>query len=484
MSAPTTDQLPPHDELSEQGVLGCVMLDGKTSFAAARARFGTDEVFYDLRHAAIWSALCYLMEKDGTVDIITLKNELQSRNQLEQCGGLAYISTLPDKVPSAANVGYYVEIVWDKYVFRRLVQKNVAQVQQVYEFNGGSEALVTRVDELHTEWKKLIERGGIAPKNLCAPADFQDQYFDAFFNRKQDTYGWELPFEFPLRLRPSEMTLFTGDNGSGKSSMLGLIAIVVGRQLAKGEKIVIASLEVPPEITLWIMARQLLGVGKLELTEGNIKRIADALGWLNDRVLLYNFLGITDWRELLNTFKYAHEQHNGKMFIVDSVMRIGIADDDYALQGVVAEQFASFSIKTGAHTVLVVHENKGEGRAKDKVRGSKQWTDNAHNVCGMKRNEAKAEKIEELKQELRAAQAGIAKDNPNYKAAQVEFDDAVNKLRTTWDSKFILSKQRWPGSQQNGSRWLYFDHHALQFHEQPNQHSIDYLHKPLTPGTT
>jgi len=43
-----------------------------------------------------------------------------------------------------------------------------------------------------------------------------------------------------------------------------------------------------------------------------------------------------------------------------------------------------------------------------------------------------------------------------------------------WDSKFVLSKQRWPGSQQNASKWLYFNHESLQFHEEANQAPIDY----------
>jgi twinkle protein len=227
--------------------------------------------------------------------------------------------------------------------------------------------------------------------------------------------------------------------------------------------VIIASMEVPPEITLWIMARQLLGVGKLECNELNIAKITRALAWLNKRVLLYNFLGITDWRELLNTFRYARANRHGAVFIVDSVMRIGIPDDDYALQGIVAAQFADFSVKQGAHTFLVVHENKGDGRAKDKVRGSKQWTDNAHNVCGMKRNEAKAEKLEELKAENAAGEL-----------SNEDFEKKKIGMRKLWDAKFILSKQRWPGSQQNASRWLYFDHEALQFHEQPGDWSFDF----------
>lgn len=449
---------------NEQGVLGCLLLAPEASLPSVLERFGSDEVFYDLRHAEIYHAITYLHSKQKPIDTLTVSDELRTRDRLDQVGGLAYLNEVQDKVPSAANLPAYLAIVWDKFIARQLVEKNLAQIQIVRQFAGVSEGTVARIDEEHARWKKLMERGAVTPKNLCAPGDFGDAYFDVWFKREQETFGWELPFGFPMRIRPSELTLFAGDNGSGKSSMLGMISIAAAKQFEPGQKVVIASMEVPPEITLWIMARQLLGVGKLECTEENIVKISKALAWLNQRVLLYNFLGITDWRELLNTFRYARKERGGVIFIVDSVMRIGIPDDDYAQQGVVAAQFADFCVKDGAHTFLVVHENKGEGRQKDKVRGSKQWTDNAHNVCAVKRNEAKAEKLEEMKAENKAGEL-----------SDQLYRDKLEGMRKLWDTKFILSKQRWPGSQQNASRWLYFDHDSLQFHEQPGVGSLNFM---------
>lgn len=456
----------PHSYENEQGVLGCLLREPALTLSACAEQFGTDEVFYDLRHAAIYQSVLYLHANGKGIDGLTVMEELKSRGQLEQIGGPAYLNAIQDVIVSPANLPTYLEIVWSKYIARRLVEKNRAQIEIVEKHAGVAESFIARVDEEYMQWRKLLERGTVSPKNLCKPNEFGEAYYDAWFNRKEDTYGWELPFKFPMRLRPAEMTLFTGDNGSGKSSMLGMIAICAGKQFEKDEKIVVASMEVPPEITLWIMARQLLGVGRLECTKENILRITQALAWLNKRVLLYNFLGITDWRELLNTFRYARKQHNGAIFIVDSVMRIGIPDDDYAMQGVVAAQFADFCVKEGAHTFLVVHENKGEGRAKDKVRGSKQWTDNAHNVCAVKRNEQKAEKVEEWKSELAAGEL-----------SESQYREKMEGMAKTWDTKFILNKQRWPGSQQNASRWLYFDHESLQFHEQPHTRAFNFMLK-------
>jgi hypothetical protein len=460
----TDDVLPPHTEEAEQALLGCILADPK-KMPLARERIVDDNVFYGLPNRVIWNVMSGLHGEGRPIDLITVMQRLADLKRLEEIGGLQYLSALPDKVQSPENLPTYLDLVWEKWLARRGIEFAATFEAHMRGSVGISESVLAEAKDRLAKLESLSTAHLMSnPKNLCDCKDFADAYYDAWFVNKEDSYGYQLPFKFPLRIRPSELTLFTGDNGSGKSSMLGLISICCAKQFKADEKIVIASMEVPPEITLWIMARQLLGVGKLECTEQNIAKITKALAWLNKRVLLYNFLGITDWRELLNTFRYAREKRNGQVFIVDSVMRIGIPDDDYAQQGIVAAQFADFSVKTGAHTFLVVHENKGEGRAKDRVRGSKQWTDNAHNVCGMKRNEQKAEKIEDMKSELDAGTM-----------SQKEFDAKLEGMRKVWDSKFILSKQRYPGSQQNASRWLYFERGSLQFHEYPNEAAIDFL---------
>lgn len=461
--------MPPHSDEVERSIIGCVLIHSESTIPVLLEKFGSDEgVFYNLKHETIWNSIKYLHAQGTPVDLITLQQELKNRDMLDQVGGIPYLSESQDFVPSAANITYYLNIAWDMYVARRTIQQSIETARQLMETKGEmTESFVAVMEKRHENFQKLLNRGLAIPKYLCAPSDFGEEFFARWFSpKKDDDYGFELPFKFPLRLRPHEMTLMTGDNGSGKSSMLGMMGIVCAKAFEKGERVVVASMEVQPAITLWIMARQLLGTGKLEDTQECRQRAMDALAWLNKHVLIYNFMGITDWRELLNTFRYAREHKQGEIFIVDSVMRIGIQDDDYATQGLAAAQFADFSVKTGAHTLLVVHENKGDARGKDRIRGSKQWSDNAHNVVGMVRNESKAQKIEELNQELEAEAM-----------SEAEHREKVEKFRGLWDSKFLLHKQRWPGSQQNGSKWLWFHKDSLQFHDTPNHPPYNFLLK-------
>src|SRR5947207_1173813 len=109
------DRLPPHSIEAEQGVLGCVMLSPNDSLGHCIEKFKNGaEVFYDLRHQALYELLAEMYDAKEAIDPITVQQRLKDRNQLEALGGTAYLGALMDGVPSAANLEYYVEIIREK----------------------------------------------------------------------------------------------------------------------------------------------------------------------------------------------------------------------------------------------------------------------------------------------------------------------------------------------------------------------------------
>ena len=62
------------------------------------------EVFYDLRHQTIFDVVAEMFDKREAIDVITVQQRLKDKQLLEQVGGIAYLSALPDTVPSAANL--------------------------------------------------------------------------------------------------------------------------------------------------------------------------------------------------------------------------------------------------------------------------------------------------------------------------------------------------------------------------------------------
>lgn len=128
----TNDRLPPHSIEAEQGVLGCILHDSKVAMPECITQF-TFEPFYDLRHQTIYSCLVEMWEEQKVIDITTLFQKLKDNKLVDEVGGLAYLSVLPDMAPSAHNISQFVETLVDKYLRRRLISEAQAISSAAYD---------------------------------------------------------------------------------------------------------------------------------------------------------------------------------------------------------------------------------------------------------------------------------------------------------------------------------------------------------------
>ena len=146
-NAAKLDRLPPHSPEAEQGVLGCVLLSPNDCMGECIGRFKEGaEVFYDLRHQTIFSALIQMYDAREAIDVITLQQQLKNKQLLEEVGGIAYLAGLPDTVPSAANLSYYLDIVVEKYLLRKMIHTCTEVVGRVYDYEGEVDALLDEVE--------------------------------------------------------------------------------------------------------------------------------------------------------------------------------------------------------------------------------------------------------------------------------------------------------------------------------------------------
>lgn len=129
-------RLPPNSTEAEQGVLGCILLDPPNTIGICVEKFVSKEVFYDIRHQTIYETMIELWSDNDPIDLITLYERLKAWNLADQVGGIAYISTLPDQVPSAANLEYYADIVREKYLLRRMITVCTNTVSRLYDAEG------------------------------------------------------------------------------------------------------------------------------------------------------------------------------------------------------------------------------------------------------------------------------------------------------------------------------------------------------------
>jgi replicative DNA helicase len=144
---PKIDRLPPHSIEAEQGVLGCILLSPNDCLGECIEKLKPGQlVFYDLRHQTLFQTLVEMFDEKQAIDVITLQQRLKNRQQMESVGGLAYICTLPDAVPSAANLQFYLDIILEKYLLRKMVQTCTGIAARVFDYEGEVDALLDEVE--------------------------------------------------------------------------------------------------------------------------------------------------------------------------------------------------------------------------------------------------------------------------------------------------------------------------------------------------
>lgn len=127
-------KVPPQNIEAEQCVLGGVLLENEAISKVLEIMIADD--FYRESHRKICHSMIELFEKSEPIDLITLTNILKSNNQLDEVGGAAYLASLVDNIPTAANIGYYAKIVKEKSILRGLINAATEIVARGYEDGG------------------------------------------------------------------------------------------------------------------------------------------------------------------------------------------------------------------------------------------------------------------------------------------------------------------------------------------------------------
>jgi twinkle protein len=262
----------------------------------------------------------------------------------------------------------------------------------------------------------------IDPAELKNASEYRHEAIEALCSPDANQRkGIPLPFgAYPFHIRWNEATVVTGINGSGKSVVLNFLCLYLWKQ---GHPCAIASLEVPPVQSLQCMILQTMGRDGLKHEEAS-----RACDWIERGVWFFNHVGSIKYKDLLKTFRYAFRRYGCRIFVIDSFMACGIAEDDLTAQQVFANDIADFVNELPVHVFVVAHPRKGSDTDKVinkmDVKGSGGLTDRFHNVVIFHRNRKKSKAIEKM----------------------VKFKEDETKItaldRTEPDNLFIVEKQR------------------------------------------
>ncbi|XID91684.1 replicative DNA helicase [Paenibacillaceae bacterium WGS1546] len=124
------DRVPPQNLEAEQAVLGAILLEAEALIAAMEHLKSED--FYSVSHQRIFDAMVGLNDDNEPIDLVTLTARLTDSGQIEEVGGILYLTKLANAVPTAANVEYYASIVEEKAILRRLIRTATQIVSNGY----------------------------------------------------------------------------------------------------------------------------------------------------------------------------------------------------------------------------------------------------------------------------------------------------------------------------------------------------------------
>ena len=145
-SAQDIHRTPPHSVEAEQGVLGSMFISPRETIAECVEKIN-EEYFYVPAHRTIYNVLVDLWNTGQAIDLITFTQVLRDRHLLDSVGGAAFVTSLFTFVPTAANVGYYLEIVRDKYILREIISAATESVRRAYEEQDEVNNLLDEVEQ-------------------------------------------------------------------------------------------------------------------------------------------------------------------------------------------------------------------------------------------------------------------------------------------------------------------------------------------------
>lgn len=290
------DRILPNNIDAEQAVLGCIIND---SDKLIDIDFLVEEDFYISKHKKIYEIVKLLFNKKIVIDLITVLEEVRKRNQIEECGGVTYISELANSYLSSTNITSYAEIVKEKSNRRKLVKTSRVLLESAYDeeiqdiinkteenlyqiaITQNTSDIVTIDKAVENTFKKLEERFNNGGELAGLPTGFEDLDRITSGLSKQDL--------IIIAARPS----------MGKTAF----ALNIGQAVSKKGNVAIFSLEMPEEqlVNRMLAAKCLLDYYKVK--SGKLDNLEFEKIAIGANELMTRKLFIDDKTSLLNDIK-------------------------------------------------------------------------------------------------------------------------------------------------------------------------------------
>ena len=278
-------KIPPHDIDAEQAVLGSMLTDKDAVNAAIETL--KEDAFYREDNRAIYQAIINLYSKSEPIDIITLKDELESMDKFVQVGGYEYLASLPDKVPTTANVQKYIKIVEEKAILRKLIKTANEIIELGYDPAEDVEDIMDNAEKKIFDIMQSKNQKGYTPIKDVLVESFTK--LEELYNRKQHITGVPTGFvELDYKtagLHGSELILVAARPAMGKTAFA--LNIATNAALRGNAPVAIFSLEMSKDqlVNRILCSEAMVDSNKVrtgKLEEDDWVKLAGAIGPLSE----------------------------------------------------------------------------------------------------------------------------------------------------------------------------------------------------------
>jgi len=232
---------PPQNISAEQAALGSMLLQEDAVL------HGVDilrpEDFYKKSHQIIFKCILELFEKSRGVDLVTLTEELNRINLLEDIGGVTYLTNLINSVPTAANIEYYIKIIEEKSILRNLIISATKIISMGYEEKEDAKILLDKAEHLIFEVSERNLGQSFVPIKEILQDSFEK--IESLYHRGEFITGVPSGFDefddITTGFQPSELIVIAGRPGMGKTAFCMTIAQYIA--VSKNVPVALFSLE-------------------------------------------------------------------------------------------------------------------------------------------------------------------------------------------------------------------------------------------------
>ncbi len=273
---PSSLKLPPQNLEAEQSILGGILLNNQALNNVLEVLTLKD--FYSEAHRKIFASILDLSERNEPSDLITLSDVLRDKAQLDQVGGIAYLSSLVDNVPSAANIAYYSKIVRQKAILRGLIGTATEILNKSYGLGSDIDHVLDEAEHAIFEIAQNKIKPAFFPLKEIIKESFKT--IEKLFEKKELITGVPTGFdkldEITSGLQNSDLIVIAGRPSMGKTAFA--LNIAQHAAIQEGVAVAVFSLE---------MAKEQLAL-----------RMLSSEARVDSQRLRKGFLGETDWPKL------------------------------------------------------------------------------------------------------------------------------------------------------------------------------------------